>query len=282
MHFEDTRKIQDLYGSSPNTLSQSLFNSRAPRSLKPAKYYFRKYTGILGIEVEVEHFLMSYEELTKDRSFWNRIGDDSLKDHGAEWISIPVQGKNIDYALTELNDIFTIAKSNEYYFNHRCSIHVHLNVSQMGIGKLRQLYITYALLEPYFFAWCDPNRKNNPFCVPLYIQQETFEKLFTTSIESEQKGLKYLALANNHLSDYGTIEFRHLHGTDDMVLIRRWLMMIQKLFKFATESTKVVDPFDETQEQLAMRVFNTLFPLIPRPDESTMDHSKNAAYLLTL
>lgn len=282
--YNDSRKVSTLFNPSPGIYTQwSKGQDNIPSGVK---HYFTKYSGIVGIELEIERFHCNPgSNIGRDEArFWTRTGDDSLKDSGIELISTPVQGPNIDYALLELEDILTKQTKQVHYFNHRCSMHVHINVSNLEMGQLHKLYVTYAMLEPYFFAWCDKDRRNNTFCVPLYIQQANWESLFVNLNTKESKrALKYLALANNHLEDYGTIEFRHMHGTKDMKLIRRWITMIQKLFKYATnERNPTPVPYETDTQDLAQRVFNTLLPVIPPYDSSTMPHATNAAYLLTI
>jgi hypothetical protein len=188
------------------------------------KWDIQTYFGIIknpiGVEVEVEK-----APAPKNYTFWQVTEDGSLKDKGMEYVSIPVYGKCIDYALHELSE--TLTKHN-CSWSHRTSIHVHNNVSALTFAQLRAFVGVYAALEELFFSFVREERRGNPYCYHI-------TDLHPTSVDFGNHDMKYCALnVGNCLVQYNTVEFRHLQGTDDFRQIRRWIQLITKLHIYIT------------------------------------------------
>lgn len=237
---------------------------RLTRDRGPTKYFFSKYPGIIGLEVEAEKV---QKPLHND--YWFSTHDHSLKDHGCEFLSKPIQGKNIDVALHDLKEHLT--KWNTIDFSHRCSIHTHLNVSNNTIGEVFNFFNLLLLLEPYFFNFVEPHRRHNNFCVPI-----TDVPLKPQYLLQSAKDSKYLSVAFNHLKDFGTLEFRSLEGTRDIVKIRRWIMLIQKAYLYALKTKNISVDSPEEIEVLAKKTFNTLFSKLNTPEYQNLDKAYNA------
>lgn len=271
-------KVADHFSTSSNQkiLGQANLHARLEAKYgKLPKYYFGIYPGIVGIEVEVEHWIGS--PLTS--LCWGVTKDNSLKDNGLEFISIPLQGKSIDYALFELQNIFEDNKQG-WYFNHRCSTHVHLNVAQLGLNQLLSLISLYIRLEPWFYAYADPMREASNFCIPLAECALHSEDILNN--ESLRSKSKYCSLGMNHLHDYGTIELRILEGTSNWTKLRRWIVMYQKLLKYVLVNklhTKILDFHDKTSnEDVAREVFNTLFRFLPIVPEANLRMARDSSF----
>ena len=181
------------------------------------KTYFTNYRNPIGIEVEVENHKRSNKKL----EFWNGTEDGSLKISGWEWISKPVSGRQIDYALYELEDFFK-ATQKDLLWSHRTSIHVHQNMTTIRQNQLRAYVMLYGLFEDMFFHMVEPHRHGNPYCYPA------------TEVDPRQYMIinpenKYCALNLYPLKTQSTVEFRHMHGSQDFKLIRRWIQLIVKM-----------------------------------------------------
>jgi hypothetical protein len=191
------------------------------------KTFFSAYKSPIGIEVELEGFdQLGWPETAP--VYWTKDEDGSLKDSGAEFISKPVAGKNIDYALYELERLL---KAQKYLrWSHRCSIHVHTNVRNWTLPQLRTLVGVYAAMENLFFSLVAPHRRASAFCFPL-------TDTSPAGIEFGAMDGKYCALnLACSIQKYGTIEFRHMHGTSDIKTIRRWLQLIVKLHAYCRKN----------------------------------------------
>ena len=193
---------------------------RARNLYKEIKTFFDMdcYDNPVGIEIEAE----DYECLPDScyLSLWRIDKDNSLRGNGVEFISMPLYRTMIDYALYEAA-MFTKNLS----FSHRTSIHVHCNVSHYTESQLSNLVAHYALLEKLFFSLVNGDRGGNSFCYPIV---STRPELVIYSNDVE-KTTKYCALNVAPIGSQMTVEFRHMHGTGDMKMLRRWVQLCAKL-----------------------------------------------------
>jgi hypothetical protein len=191
-------------------------------------------TALVGIEVEIENVQTSiFPEF-----YWKEKEDGSLRNYGREYTSIPLRGNQIPYALDYLFNNLNI--NNKPECSTRCSTHVHLNVRDMTPNQVKSLVALYSLFEKHFFHIAGTKRETSIFCVPLYksnIKKATISNI----LEITQYWPKYLALnlapisGSNDVAKYGTIEFRHLYGTQDKAIIINWINNIFCLRKAAIQ-----------------------------------------------
>jgi hypothetical protein len=189
------------------------------------KTFFSRYKDPIGIEVEVEG-VQSLKLSSHFYTYWREDEDGSLKDRGKEFISIPLSGKHIDYALHYLDEL---CSDTRLKWTHRTSIHVHANVSRYSEEDLAALILLYALFEELLFAFVDPVRSNNPYCYKItsVAPEECFNAGMTT---------KYCALNISPVKTFCTVEFRHLQGVGNTKTIRRWVQLVVKLRQFVTDN----------------------------------------------
>lgn len=190
--------------------------------LPQIKTYFTNYRNPIGIEVEVENC-----QGVSGMVFWQCEKDSSLKVSGKEFISIPLSGKQVDYALAELEDLFsrTLGK---LLWSHRTSIHIHQNMSSLREQHLTGYVMLYGLFEDLFFSMVDKVREGNPYC---YRATELDPVEFCNLTENN----KYCALNLYPIKPQCTVEYRHMHGTQDFKLIRRWIQLIMKMHRFVED-----------------------------------------------
>jgi len=182
--------------------------------------FFSNYRNPIGIEVEVE----GVTGKGKPPGQWKLLKphtDGSLKIDGMEFISLPISGQQVDYALYELEEYFKTMKK-PLLWSHRTSIHVHQNMSTMSCEQLLAYIMAYGLFEDLFFSLCDPIREGNPYC---YRATEVDPDKFMTVGDFN----KYCALNLAPLRTFGTVEWRQMHGNQDFKLIRRWIQLIMKM-----------------------------------------------------
>jgi hypothetical protein len=198
------------------------------------KTYFGRFKNPIGIEVECEGLPTNPGKL----KFWVAKEDGSLRNNGREFVSVPLSGRMIDYALRELGQ--TLAKYPKRSWSHRTSIHVHQNFSTMREQHVMGYTMLYALYEHLFYKMCAPFREANAFCYKA-------SSLDPSSYVRIQDTNKYCGLNLAPLKRQCTVEFRQMHGTDDLTLLRRWLQLIVKLHAWveAQPSRKVVGIISE-------------------------------------
>jgi len=182
---------------------------------------------LAGIEVELESVESNYNVST----FFTPTSDGSFRNHGMEYVSIPATPEKLVKEFTDLHqsiDFFNEAEKN----THRTSIHVHVNCRHLTEEQVKNLLLLYVIFEEYFFLYVKPERKNNIHCVPL--TETSLSRLYFSALDNlVRQWSKYTALNLLPLKSYGSIEFRHLHGTDDPNVLKEWLQIIQNLWELS-------------------------------------------------
>jgi hypothetical protein len=242
------------FGSSVN-LYDAHISQQMTRELYKPSFTFSCTDTHVGIEVEVEGIL------TRDRVgairddsktivgyLWSNTEDGSLRNNGREFVSIPVVGDGIVYAVDKLETYLNKNKSCVgHEFSERTSVHIHVNARDMTLEQLANFILLYTAVEPVLYNFCGGNRHKNIFCVPL---NQTSEDLslysFYNKVKAQDRASsildslrhwkKYCGFNVRPLFSYGTIEFRHMVGTMNTEKLLIWIDMILKLKKYAMNS----------------------------------------------
>lgn len=244
-----SRGVVTHFGSEPSYASMMECVEKVGDKYDSVRTFFNKFRNPIGIEVEVEGYRAM--ELHPRYDYWKTVPDGSLKVNGIEFVSVPLASRHIDYAIHELAEHL---KTQKLLWSHRTSIHVHVNMSTLKMNHLTALVAVYGLFEDLYFSMVDPIRKANPYCYPAtLVDPQVYMKVAQEN--------KYCALNLAPLQTQGTIEFRHLQGTEDWRLVRRWIQMIVKLHYFIEQiDSKDVVPF--ITNMVEQRDFKALFKAI--------------------
>jgi len=205
---------------------------------KPIDFTFCTNDALLGIEIEVENI---HNQLPHPVAYWSIKNDGSLRNAGIECVSQPVTPFQVTYAIPHIYELLHLG--NQPDFSNRTSTHIHLNCRDLTQNQVWNLVILYCIFEKHFYKFANTHRLNSIFCVPVYrsnILHMADDVIYKgTDSWSKYCGLNILPLVpNNVTGTYGTIEFRHLHGTNDQLLILNWIDTILGLYKLAQEMTK--------------------------------------------
>jgi len=206
----------------------------------------------VGIEVEVEG-IREYRDTFFKR--WRIDENEGSLVNGIEFISEPVWGTAITDTLEELADFFAIHPP---YISFRTSVHVHLNVLDLTPKQLKRMIELYLVYEPALFRLHDKwDRGNCIFCVPAHqsvVIQQGYSGLFRDldkgGVNAAYSPWKYSALNTNCLRTLGTLEFRHMGGTDDMNEVSNWIDVLLQLKVAAILDEPLFEPAEVWQEQL--------------------------------
>jgi hypothetical protein len=205
---------------------------------------------VAGLECEIESV-----QNHRNYGIFNATEDGSLRNYGCEFISLPAEKTTL---LTEFKNLHAHL---EFYnrpdaFSPRTSTHVHVNCRSLDVSHVKNLTLLYALFEEFFFAMVDQTRRTNIHCVPL---SETFLSQNYRHDLSYQinRWHKYTALNLLPLTKLGTVEFRHLQGTDDSNLLEDWLTTLENLWRLSQEV--VMDAASLGNEQVINDWFYALF-----------------------
>lgn len=210
---------------------------------------------LMGVEIEVENVGRA-GAMPIWPCFWTITEDNSLRNHGYEFITHPLSGVNLIAAL----QTFFTALPAQAHFSQRTSIHVHMNVRDLNAEQLTTLTVVYLALEKVLYNFVGKDRDKNIFCVPLGTTRTT-EKLFQSlmrlksrieRVQDEQT--RYSGLNFGPLFSLGTIEFRQMAGTRDFEKIFTWINLLQCLRKYALAHT-----LDDTLKTIVGLNTNSLY-----------------------
>ena len=246
-NLKDTNKKIEAVGPLHKEL-QRTFRSHKPYEQKYEELrslwvpWENKYNNFLGIEVECEN------APGMDLLGWRTTEDGSLRDGGKEYISWILHEEAVGTALAGLYTILSLIKPAPR-FSWRTSIHVHLNVRNFTIEEFLKLLLLYLAFEKVLFRFVGGEREKSNFCVPLHQSSlmETFRNFCNRRTGVGGMHLqweKYSALNLSRLSDYGTVEFRHMPGTWEVSKLHLWIGMILSLSNAARSLS-----FDDLTEE---------------------------------
>ena len=216
---------------------------------------FLNYRGFLaGVECEVE-------AVSNPQSMgrFTVTNDGSLRNEGYEFISTPASRENLVEAFKSLHQHLKFMEGSDP-FSVRTSTHVHVNCLNLDLQQVRILVLLYALFEEFFFMMVKPERRDNIHCVPL--TETHMPGLYKHPLPTYVKNWhKYTALNLKRLSDLGTVEFRHLHGTNNISEFNCWLSVLENLWTLA-QQTQINK--DTLSKENITGWFNTIFQPSPR------------------
>ncbi len=233
-------KIRDFFKFKALNLFGDQVQKFAENNPIPLTHPILDKNCLVGIEVEVENVPRYLDHL---QPMWTRVEDNSLRNNGWEYISAPIKGPHIEFALRKLYADLKVLNP-KYTFSGRTSIHVHMNARTMTCEQAAAMLLLYVVFEKTLFRFVGGDRARNHHCVPL--RECNITEMMTRIIRGEtdvKHWMKYASVNILPLAGKGTIEFRHMAGTDDVDKIMTWihLLMKLKLFCYKRSYKTVVD-----------------------------------------
>lgn len=196
-------------------------------------------THAIGIEVEVENAINIH---VPKGSVWQQISDGSLRNSGAEFITSPIPA---NAAPAVLDQLMTHILHQDCCFSPRTSVHIHLNVQDLETHQATDLVLLYTVFEKLLYKFAGRGRIRNIYCVPI-IDTSLLTGLVEKGVGvpwSKYTGLNLCPLQRNRNegAGYGTMEFRHMHGTFSVEKLCVWINLITQLKEYVLRSdTKVI------------------------------------------
>ena len=257
-------QMQNLVAYAPLKLKKTATNAyEKTHTLLNKPFNWTEHSDeLIGIEIEVENI----KDTVPIEAYWEFKQDNSLRNNGAEFVSIPLQVKQIQSALEHLYTC--LYKNNNPDFSNRTSTHIHVNCRDLTQDQLYNFILLYAIFEKHFYKSVGTRRTNSIFCVPLFRTNQLsklHEVVYRLSPNWHKYcGLNLLPLLQNSVTGcYGTIEFRHLFGTYNQQDILKWINDILCLRTFATKISKeelenLIKDMNTTSSYLSLytQVFN--------------------------
>lgn len=226
---------------------------------------------IIGFELETENCRDSdYYLETCDVNNITITNDGSLRGTAYEFITRPMTSTN---ALAALQTFFGDTGFDERNYTDRCSVHVHVNCTDMALEQLSTLALLYTTVEEILFDFVGQERADNIYCIPWNHCRAHLDLIFNflnNTNDTLRRWNKYTALNLLPLSKLGTVEFRLMHGTADMGKLTTWVNIIGSLFKYAKENslaslTGEIKNLNSSSEYEVFfyRLFNGVLPYTP-------------------
>lgn len=229
------------------------------KKLPPLELPVVDKTAMFGIEIEVENIHTAFDTFDpynvghNKRAlsyYWNYCADGSLRNNGVEFTSIPLRADQVERATNWLATNLT--SNNNPKFSTRTSVHVHLNVRDMTEEEIKVLLLLYCVFERHFFSVAGTKRESGIYCVPVYktrnmqFMQKTHNLAYVLHCWQKYSAINPGTIfGNGDVACYGTVEFRHMYGTLDPVLITEWCNQIACLRVAAMRMT-----YDEVMDKI--------------------------------
>lgn len=223
----------------------------------------------LGIELELEGFTgESMDQASRlVRPLWTIIGDGSLRNGGAEFIT---QGGFGGTKLIQAIDKLQVALGHvNYDASWRCSTHMHINMLDFTCNQVARFILVYAACEPVLFEFCGAYRKSSNFCTPLGdslpFHRKIMSRMYDDAVSRrspQQHANKYVALnilplfPDQRGRALGTVEFR---GGRPLVDRAEMLTQANLLLSMKQYVRDFVGDEEAMLTALAQGVHNTVF-----------------------
>lgn len=193
----------------------------------------------IGVEFEVEAVRGELFSATLG-TFLTTVPDNSLRNNGIEFVSVPIQAKDVGKMAEAFLRIMRI---NEQNHSDRTSTHVHVNVGDFTVEQLLCLCLMYSVFERLLFKYVGQDRENSIFCVPWYASGYSSAKArdIITNMKARKatRWEKYTSLNLAPIADKQTVEFRHLYGVSSELQLVNWVNIILSLINKARTTPMV-------------------------------------------
>lgn len=209
-----------------------------PRGLCPSSAY-------VGYEFEFEGTgLTNWDralvetEFAKPLSKWySPHNDGSLRGRDAIELVFtkPLQAP---HAWSAVETLLDTATNHKFDVNRRTGLHIHLNVGNLELSHFQNLLRIYTLYEPAVYTAAGDQRSGSIFCIPWFRDMHLSSvvgKIITMggNLQLARNFGKYSGLNLKPISNFGSVEFRHLRNTLDLNKQRHWLNLILVMYSMA-------------------------------------------------
>ena len=193
-----------------------------------------------------------WQRASTDNDVWTITTDGSIKhpetkEKGKELVSPPLQGTDESYE--QLRKLLRALRSkkvlgdNILKVDKQCSVHVHIDRSDLSDDDLKKVYTLYSIIEPKLNLMFPDSRRNNKgrggksYCAP--IASVPFKEAFE---ERSRADLKYYSL--QFPEAIPTIEFR-IHGAStNPKKIWYWIRIVNEIINYAV-NLPVIEVWDK-------------------------------------
>lgn len=233
-----------------------------------------KYKGCLfGIEAEIENQENNRNTLEQRGRVttavpdtpWALVYDGSLRNYGVEYVLR--RPLSLEDSVQALEQLFSSVVNPDREYSNRTSVHVHVNVQDLTEDQILALYVLSGAVEPLMQRMVRAERHTNLFCLPIHMCSTAISHVTNAYSDRANSARfcdsltgigKYSSVNTGRLVDLGTIEYRAMHGTDDVQLLSDWLIVLRNLRSMAESCSDVLQVIDLLQYSEA-RMCSVLF-----------------------
>lgn len=141
----------------------------------------------------------------------------------------------------------------------RCGLHVHHDINDFTIEQIKNVYRLYNKYENNAIkSIMRKQRQNNGYCQPINYIMHSVESANTIEEFKNSVSGRYYTVNSKAYVKYGTIEFRHHHGTSDINEVLTWLEITHKIVEAAGNGIKQEKLQSTTYEQSLQEMFNEI------------------------
>jgi len=207
-------------------------------------------TRLIGLELETEGTACCDLPST---SFWDYHDEGSLRGEHTEFVlSRPTPFGEIERPLNVLKGII---EGNRINLSKRCSLHVHIDVSDLSRKEIYSVCLAYTLFERILYK-LSGNRLTSKYCVPVcrsYLMQQFISRLFNNEL-SMGRDHRYGGVNLHSIRKFGSLEFRMHKGTLDIDEMYEWASILHDLVE-NTHSLTPEEIIDKGNSFARMRLF---------------------------
>lgn len=217
----------------------------------------KKCDGEVGLEIECEGTYLFDAPI----SYWRASTDGSLRATGdhppVEYVlRRPLSRTDIPKALNYLSKKLKEVGS-QVADSTRTSVHVHINVQQLTMKQIVQIWCLYVIFEELLVHFSGPDREGNLFCLRAKDAEHAIQNM-EQGLKTENyndifsEHLRYTSCNTASVSKFGSLEFRSMRGTVDQGLIQLWVDILLLIKDKALEydnPQKIVRDFEALSPQ---------------------------------
>ncbi len=195
----------------------------------------------VGIEIEMEGRNLGLKDFGEGMIVadnWKLTSDGSLRGESCEYVLAgPITRKQVGKSLRELNKFFR-ARNAILQPSNRCGVHVHVNVQDLEVKQVINMMLLYFVFEDVLVRYCGEEREGNLFCLRAKDASQLLYVLHKAHVDQnlnyfQEDAYRYAAMNASSLKKYGTLEFRALPTSQDIMSIEKWVHILLALKDFA-------------------------------------------------
>jgi len=188
--------------------------------------------GEVGLEIEVEGHNLPQRVGTG--GIWKATKDNSLRGESMEYVfNGPKPRDVVDKYVDALFKTFD-GMGSVLNVSHRTSVPVHLNVSDLRVYDVCNIFTLYSIIEDFLIPFCGPQRKGNLFCLRMKDAQYVIDKFKRMLLRGSfyhvaGDDIRYAGLNLDACRKYGSVEFRAMRGLTTPGPIKQWVSILLEI-----------------------------------------------------